>query len=173
MLWMAGGTVFARTEISFGPQFGLNVTNCTRSSMNARAGVRLGAFSNIRFNDYVALQPEILLSMQGCRKNDVVLKCNYFLLPVMAKAYLCKGLNLEFGPQFGLLAVPRVRYKEIRYTQHLDNMHLFDFSLGFGAGYETVMGFLVDARYNISASTLSGYSHSRNSVLTLTVGWKF
>ncbi|MCH5328690.1 MAG: PorT family protein [Coprobacter sp.] len=173
LIGLFGGTVSARTEISFGPKFGLNVTNCTRSHMNARTGVQLGALSNIRFNDYIALQPEILLSMQGCRKNDVVCKYNYFHIPVMAKAYLYKGLNLGFGPQFGLLADPRIRDKKAKTTRHPDNMNPFDFSLGFGVGYETGIGFLVDTRYNISTTKLTGSSRSRNSVLALTIGWKF
>lgn len=173
MLWLVGGTAFARTEISFGPKFGLNVAGCTHSGMNVRTGIQLGALSNIRFNDYVALQPEILLSMQGCRKNDVVCKFNYIHIPVMAKAYLWKGINLGFGPQFGLLAAPRIRDKETKTTLRAQNMNLFDFSLGFGAGYETGMGFLAEVRYNISATKLSDYSRARNSVLALTIGWKF
>ena len=165
--------ILAQTEISFGPKVGLNVANCTNSHMYARVGIHLGAFSNIRFNDYIALQPEFLFSMQGCQKNNVINKYNYFNIPFMVKAYLYKGINIGLGPQLGFLVNPRVRYKEAKITQDIDNMKTFDFSIGLGIGYETEIGFLIDARYNISATKLSKHTHAKNSVFAIGIGWKF
>ena len=73
----------------------------TNSNMRIKPGIVVGAFANMRINDYLGVQPEILFSMQGTKKNDYTLKMNYFNIPIMAKAYMWKGLNLELGPQFG------------------------------------------------------------------------
>ena len=46
-------------EIGFGVKAGLSLANLTETSYHVRPGLVIGGFANIRFNDYVALQPEL------------------------------------------------------------------------------------------------------------------
>ena len=152
MMLMATAFSFGQMDIGFGPKIGLNLTNMTNSNMRIKPGIVVGAFANMRINDYLGVQPEILFSMQGTKKNDYTLKMNYFNIPIMAKAYMWKGLNLELGPQFGF------RTKA---------------SSEEGLAYETEMGLTAGFRYLISATKAIDHEKNKNSVFQLTLGWIF
>ena len=81
MMLMATAFSFGQMDIGFGPKIGLNLTNMTNSNMRIKPGIVVGAFANMRINDYLGVQPEILFSMQGTKKNDYTLKMNYSILP--------------------------------------------------------------------------------------------
>ena len=81
-------------EIGFGVKAGLSLANLTETSYHVRPGLVIGGFANIRFNDYVALQPELQYAMQGGKYNEVAAKLDYIQIPIMVKGYLWKGLNL-------------------------------------------------------------------------------
>ena len=76
MMLMATAFSFGQMDIGFGPKIGLNLTNMTNSNMRIKPGIVVGAFENMRINDYLGVQPEILFSMQGTKKNDYTLKMN-------------------------------------------------------------------------------------------------
>lgn len=101
VLVLACSSSFAQAKWSFGPKIGVNVTTITKMDADYKAGLFVGAFANYRMNNFFAVQPELVFSMQGDKLSDETLKLNYINVPVMAKAYLYKGLNVAFGPQFG------------------------------------------------------------------------
>lgn len=100
MLFLATAFSFSQ-EIAFGVKAGLSLSNLTNSSLNVRPGLVIGGFANIRFNDYVALQPELQYAMQGGKYDDLTTKLDYIQIPVMVKGYMWKGLNIEAGIPHG------------------------------------------------------------------------
>lgn len=172
MMLMATAFSFGQMDIGFGPKIGLNLTNMTNSNMRIKPGIVVGAFANMRINDYLGVQPEILFSMQGTKKNDYTLKMNYFNIPIMAKAYMWKGLNLELGPQFGFRTKASSEEGDISVNVK-NETKIFDFAIGVGLAYETEMGLTAGFRYLISATKVIDHEKNKNSVFQLTLGWMF
>ena len=171
MLFLATAFSFSQ-EIAFGVKAGLSLSNLTNSSLNVRPGLVIGGFANIRFNDYVALQPELQYAMQGGKYDDLTTKLDYIQIPVMVKGYMWKGLNIEAGPQFGFRTVGKEKINGKNYSIK-DATNVFDFAIGVGLGYETEMGLTAGFRYLISATDAFDGADAKNSVFQLTLGWKF
>ena len=163
MLFLATAFSFSQ-EIAFGVKAGLSLSNLTNSSLNV--------FANIRFNDYIALQPEIQYAMKGGKYDDLTTKLDYIQIPVMVKGYMWKGLNIEAGPQFGFRTVGKEKINGKNYSIK-DATNVFDFAIGVGLGYETEMGLTAGFRYLISATDAFDGADAKNSVFQLTLGWKF
>ena len=171
MLFLATAFSFSQ-EIAFGVKAGLSLSNLSNSSLNVRPGLVIGGFANIRFNDYVALQPELQYAMQGGKYDDLTTKLDYIQIPVMVKGYMWKGLNIEAGPQFGFRTVGKEKINGKNYSIK-DATNVFDFAIGVGLGYETEMGLTAGFRYLISATDAFDGADAKNSVFQLTLGWKF
>ncbi len=172
MMLMAAGFSYSQTKIGFGSKIGLNLSNMTNSDLHVRPGVVVGAFTNIRFNDYIGIQPEILYSMQGGKKDDNTLKLDYINIPIMVKTYMWQGLNLEIGPQFGFRTNATSKLDDISFNVK-DETKVFDFAIGVGLGYETEIGLTAGFRYLISATEAVDDSDAKNSVFQFTLGWMF
>ena len=108
---------------------------------------------------------------------------NYFNIPIMAKAYMWKGLNLELGPQFGFRTKASSEEGDISVNVK-DETKIFDFAIrvficslafaiGVGLAYETEMGLTAGFRYLISATKVIDHEKNKNSVFQLTLGWMF
>lgn len=168
---LACSSSFAQSKWGFGPKIGVNVSTATKSDAGYKAGMFVGAFANYRMNDFFGVQPELLFSMQGAKSDGGKLKLNYINVPVMAKAYLYKGLSLELGPQFGFNVGSK--YNGYIIT---DDVNTFDFAIGVGLGYEFECGLTAGFRYNASVTKITSDfdgNGSKNSVLQFGIGWKF
>ena len=55
------------------------------------------------FNDYLAIQPELVYSRQGARDkvngDKLKLRANYLNIPVLAKLYVLDELSVDLGPE--------------------------------------------------------------------------
>ena len=58
----------AQTEIVVGPKVGLNMTNISNFDLKNKLSFHVGGFAEFRFNDYFAIQPELVYSRQGARE---------------------------------------------------------------------------------------------------------
>ena len=78
----------AQTEIVIGPKVGLNMTNISNSDKKNKLSFHVGGFAEFRFNDYFAIQPELVYSRQGARDkingDKLKLRANYLNIPVLA-----------------------------------------------------------------------------------------
>lgn len=102
----------------------------------------------------IGVQPEVLLSKQGSKINngeDVDL--TYLNIPVMIKFYLPLGLNLQAGPQFGVLTEDVKA--DIDGDDVVDTFKSSDFGLGFGAGIDAPFGLQANIRYIVGLSNIS------------------
>ena len=179
----------------FGSDDGLDQT--------VRIGGIIGVDCDYMVNDNFAIEAELNYSMQGCQwenytlrtnysdihLNDTRLELEYINMPVMAKVYVCKGLAFKAGMQLGLLTSAKMKADIYNKTDgmktHVEiseniksECNKCDFSIPVGISYEFKVPIVIDARYNFGLTSVNkekdyGEKDSKNSVLLLTVGYKF
>ena len=157
-------------DLHFGLKAGANFSNLNISSDNVDPSLDgatnfyIGALADMGISDKSHLQTEILYSIEGAQ--DAAL---YFLdFPVMYKYYLIPGLNLQLGPQLGILLDAENGTADLKSV---------NWSLNFGAAYELSGGFFVDARYNLGLTNFSLIELNdfslKTQVFQLGVGYRF
>ena len=119
----------------------------------------------------------------------------YIKVPIVANYYIFKGFAVKAGVQFGYLVSSKfyahgtadmdilgdgVRREVDLYgtVDVTDQYKRFDLSIPVGISYQFKVPVTIDARYQIGLTRLNkltyeGVKNSRNSVFTLTVGYKF
>ena len=135
--------------ITFGVKAGANFSNLKitfdsegGASPDGATSVFVGGLLDVGLTEKVHFQPEIQYSIEGAKDGDIT----YFNVPLMLKYYLVEGLNIQAGPQIGIL---------VDAEGGTDGLKSSNFALNFGAAYEVVGGFFVDARYNLGLSNIA------------------
>lgn len=141
------------------------------------SGYHVGIFANFKLAAF-GIQPEALYSFTqftDVSANDIEL--TYINIPVMLKFYPLPvaGLNIQAGPQFGLLAGSVGRFDS---TQKIsDTLKGSDLSVAVGAGFDAPFGLDIHARYVIGVSDnndISSINESiRNTTFQVSVGYAF
>lgn len=179
------GGVQAQEFFNFGVKGGLNFATLTGDDadeldVKMKTGFHLGVLAEIMISDKFGIQPEILYSSQGAKSDmgdvDVDLKLDYIAVPVMLKYFVAPGFSLEAGPQFSFLTKSEIEAESQgdSASQDLkDDTESFDMGAAVGLGYGLPQGFLVQARYVMGFSDVYTDSDTKNSVIQLSVGWKF
>jgi len=169
---IAATGVFAQASVSLGIKGGLNFAKVDVSSVgaayNSRTGYNAGAFLNVKFTK-LALQPELMYSVQGADAAGGNLELGYFNIPLLLKFYVIGGLNIQAGPQFGFLTSATSGGTDIK-----NLLKGSDTSLALGAGFD-ISKFVIDARYNLGLSEIqdnAALAASKNQVFQLSVGYK-
>jgi hypothetical protein len=101
---------------------------------------------------------------------NVDFNTSYVTIPVMVKLYLLAGLNIQAGPQFGLLTKAEYDGVDIK-----DELKGSDISANIGLGWDLPFGLTVDARYNLGLSDISdnpGFGELKSRVIQISVGYK-
>ncbi|MDM1097599.1 PorT family protein [Myroides odoratimimus] len=173
-------------DVKIGAKGGLSISNISNlDESSSRPAFHIGAVAEIFINEKFSIQPELLYSAQGARYDYTetiegynfyssktkteTLKLDYITIPVIAKYYIVKGLNVQAGPQFAFNVTAKNHMEDIK-----ENVKSFEFGLGLGAGYELSNGIFFDTRYNVGLSKVNKEGDaSRNGVLQLSVGYKF
>ena len=182
LIVFAAVALCAQTQVSFkyGVKAGINVSTWTGDADDAESLTRgqFGAFARLSILDKLAIQPELLYSLQGTKGDGedgtTKIKTNYVQIPVMFKYYPIMGLNLQAGPQIGFLAKAEVQGEDIK-----DYMNKMDFAFNLGAGYDTDFGVGIDARYSIGLTNvldddeLFGDNKAQNGVFSLAISYSF
>lgn len=177
------GVVQAQTEITIGPKLGWNITNISNMSESKnKMSFSVGGFAEFKFNDFLALQPELLYSRQGFRlKDDGVkshIRVNYLNIPILAKLYVLEGLSVDLGPQLGfaLNGKSKTKYNGTTVKNKITNVNTCDVSFAVGLSYE-YEAFMVSARYNIGLTNVidkdDAGGNNKNHVFQLSVGYRF
>ncbi len=186
-------TSFAQLKTELGVKAGFNYTNLDLSTVG-----RLGAINNYHWNPTfhvgvygmirlpkksklypLALQPEIVFSKQGQKfttpyNSDLQTLFYYVNVPVIIKYYFLNGVNLQFGPQIGIMAGSKGDLLRIQSSglnrgnivgQALENQSLkqyintTDFSLVFGTGFDFPFGGNLTIRYNVGISDVNKFTN--------------
>ncbi|MDO5570828.1 MAG: porin family protein [Bacteroidales bacterium] len=179
-----GGVMSAnaqKDEAFLGAKVGMNIASMTNSEgADPRIGLSVGVLGEYFITDMFAVQGEVLYSMQG-NKHDVkgvtsTLKNDYLSIPVLAKVYpmMGQGFNIFAGPQFAFNVNASGKISGLNIDVK-DEVEPFDFGIALGLGYDAKCGFLVDARWTPSLTNTfkNNGVDSKNSVFTISVGYKF
>ncbi len=172
-----------KAHVEFGLKAGLNVSNIKVSTESSpvndpRLSLHIGGLAHIHLTKHIAIQPEITFSGQGNKRtiNDTVFhnNFNYINIPVLFQYMVGTGFRLETGPQFGLLATAKLKYKDYKYDLK-PSYKSYDVSWAFGAGYVFESGFGFDARYNLGLSNIYAGSPAtmKNNVFQLGLFYQF
>jgi hypothetical protein len=183
----------AQEFFNFGVKGGVNFATLTGDDADEidakmKTGFHLGVFAEIMISDKFGIQPEVLYSSQGATSDvafiyeefggnvDVDIKLDYISVPVMLKYFVAPGFSLEAGPQFSFLSKSEIEAEfqgETETEDMKDDTESFDLGAAVGVGYGLPQGFLVQARYVMGFSDVYTDSDAKNSVIQLSVGWKF
>lgn len=165
----------------FGVKGGLNVSTLAGDvdDSSPKIGAHVGGLVEIKLTNKFAIQPELLLSLQGAKStyseydfgNDYSYTAEnkvgltYLNVPVIAKFYVIPKLSLEAGPQLGILVGAKNKYTETE----IDNGEVRSFSrtadvkngfksveaaFDFGASYYFTDHMFVSARFCIGLSNI-------------------
>lgn len=181
---------FSQTQFAVGIKAGPNFANINTDASagenyDSRTGWHVGAFALIR-GDKLGFQPEVIFSQQGSKfkynTSAPSLKQNfsYVNIPLIVKLYTIAGLNLQVGPQIGLLTSAEredfvtgqsgpIEKQDIK-----DDLKKTDISLALGVGWDLPFGLSVDGRYNLGLSDINsgGGESVKNQVWQFSVGYK-
>lgn len=181
----------AQEYFRIGLKGGVNFSNfagkdARQSYFKDRKDIHLGLLSEILIAEQFALQPEIVYSSQGGRSGshnfnelsgeDVNFKVDYISLPVMLKYFIVPGLSIDVGPRFSFLVDARAEATSKGRATSLDitnRTEKFDLGIAGGVGYDLPWGFLVQARYLRGFSNIYENANYRNSLIQLSVGYKY
>ncbi|MDA0196068.1 MAG: porin family protein [Bacteroidetes bacterium] len=148
---------FSQAKLEIGLKGGLN-----SSKLNIdEAGLKESASSSFHAGIYtlikvskIGIQPEILYSP---RKNNIDFgsgnveqKQVYLDIPIMVKLYLAAGVNLQAGPQIGILTSAESAGVDVK-----DNLKGSDFSVAFGLGWDAPFGLQANVRYLLGLSDIN------------------
>lgn len=138
---------FSQASVGIGLKGGANFANAsTDVSTDGITSYHVGAYGLIKLAN-IGIQPEVLFSKQGASASGDDLDLSYVNIPVMLKFYLPAGLNLQAGPQFGMLTKAEDSDGDIK-----DQFKNSDLAAAVGAGWDAPFGLQVGARYVFSLS---------------------
>ncbi|AYN05038.1 porin family protein [Flavobacterium sp. 140616W15] len=184
-------------EVKFGVKGGINLSTLTGDieDTSSKVGFQVGGFAEIKLSDKFSVQPELLYSAQGAKRDfngfdidemevvsaDLTYKLAYINVPVMAKYYVAEKFSLEAGPQIGFLVSAKGKVSGGGDSSEEDIKDLYksiDFGVNFGAGYDFTENVSVGVRYNLGLSNIAKNEEGdnakiKNSVFSLSVGYRF
>lgn len=167
------------------------------------AGTMLGVDLEYQFTNKFSLSAGVGLTQAGCawEDKDITLKGQklkleepkvetaYFNVPVTANYYICHGLAVHAGLQFGLLTKAEVKYKlsskaggtvtEMKESTDVKKeFEKLDIAIPVGLSYQFKTPIVIDLRYNIgllkvNKSSNAGEKDHRNMIVQLSLGYKF
>lgn len=163
-LALAGSTP-AWAQTGGGIKAGVNFAKTTASGDDPgrRVGAIAGLFATIGVAPVLAIQPEVLFSMQGTKFSTETASVDYIQVPVLLRI----GSNSRAGASVYGIVGPSVGIY-VRGDGWLDDINRTDVGLVVGAGV-TVSRLLVEARYTAGLTEFSkganAYKHRVFSVL--------
>ncbi len=167
-----GTTAFSQ-NVDFGVKFGANFSSFRDGiRVDNKLGFHGGIFGGVKFSRKAGIQADVLYSQQGAKtKGGGEIDLNYVNIPVVLKYYLFDGLNIQVGPQFGILVGDKVVdiYEQGVKIEAKKN----DVSGILGAGYDFPFGIRVDARYNFGFTEVFKGSDSKNNIYSIALGYSF
>lgn len=179
---------FSQAKVEIGLKGGLNLASINREDARANyenaTGYHGGVYTLIKVAN-VGIQPELLYSTRGA-KGDVTIggvvddfkqEYTYLDIPVMLKLYAVAGLNVQIGPQFGVLLSTsgEVYNPETNTTTKIskDSYKNADMAAAFGLGWDAPFGVNVAARYVLGLTDIdSGSESAKNRTFQVSLGFR-
>lgn len=170
--------VFSQAKLEIGLKAGLNSSNVDiddpASNIESASAFHGGLYTLIKLGK-LGIQPEILYSPQNNENvtalGNIESQKVYIDIPVMVKLYLVAGVNIQAGPQFGILTSAETAGVDVK-----DNLKGSDVSAAIGAGWDAPFGLQANVRYIIGLSDINDLAGSttaiKNRTLQISVGYK-
>lgn len=180
-------------QFTFGAKAGVNLSNVDLPDINSknRTGFQIGVLAEIPFGKRIYFSSEVLYSSQGFKlveniketesPNELITELGYLQAPFIFKYRIIEGLNIQAGPQMGLLISAVTRGPNSKQ----DDKYLysdFDYGMTFGLGYKFYPSLFVQARYNMGFGTIYEKdklqiaeieNNAKNKVIHFSVGYMF
>lgn len=171
----------AQAGFSAGIKGGLNLATLEGNNADEvyanRTGYHGGVFANIRLQR-LGIQPEIIFSSQGAQLDlsNAEEKFTYVNVPVIFKYYLFDFLNIQAGPQFGIMTSAVV--EDANGSVDVEGTYKkTDLTLGLGIGIELPLGLNLECRYNMGMTDINDNPQSdyviNNQVYQVSIGFRF
>jgi len=160
---------FTAINAQFGIKGGFNFANLSGDSsndFNVLTSYHIGGLYEARILEHLSLQPELLYSVQGAKVRDNEIKLNYFTVPVMLKVYVTGNLNIQAGPQFGMLLSESDNFAPYK-------SETFDFGFAGGLEFFITEGLFAQARYYTGTKEVAENARLKNNVVSLSLGYIF
>jgi hypothetical protein len=150
--------VSAQSKLGAGLKAGINFATQTTEGSGAGVavsqllGFNAGAYCNFFILDFLAIQPELLISTRGSDWDDpsydVKDLLTYIDLPVMVRYQPLKYLNIQAGPQFGYLVKASQKDDISGEVSDINEWYdAIDIGLAFGAELNLPFKVNITARY--------------------------
>lgn len=184
-----------RENVEFGVKAGLNISNvwdAKGQDFNAdpKTGFAVGIFLGIPFNEFIGLQPEVLISQKGFKGEGSLLglpysfsrTTTYLDVPLQLQLKPADFLTFVVGPQFSYLVNQQDRFSfaggNLLQEQEFKNENNRKNVLGFVFGADLIFGHVLmsaragwDFQNNIGDGT-STTPRYKNQLLQFTLGVK-
>jgi len=177
-----GSGAFAQ-DVRVGIKAGANLSTITSAPVDPKMklGFHVGGFLDFKFNERFSLQPELLYSAQGLKWTDGSIFCtvafDYINIPVLLKINITEGFSAEIGPQIGFLVEASWKQKKngvlVYSGSSTDECNTIDVTALAGLSYTFAENFVVSARYGFGLTKIGKSWSDKNSVIQLSVGYKF
>jgi hypothetical protein len=172
----------AQSELTFGVKGGANFTgfHTGSSTFSSEFGINLGGIAEYSLSDRFSIQAELLFNQKAgtftIRDNSnfvlgsVVSKLGYIDIPIIAKIYIGDKFSFQVGPQFGFNISEKTEFNGSEIESELKTL---DTAIVGGFGYQFKQGLFIQARYGYGLSEVFEDDKYKNSVISLSLGYKF
>lgn len=161
---------FGQAKVEIGVKAGANFANTNIDDANSITSLHGGAYALIKLAS-IGIQPEILFSKQGSEfSGGSEIDLSYVNIPVMLKIYFPGGLNIQAGPQFGILT----KAEDEDGDDLKDALKGSDISAGIGAGWDAPFGLQANVRYIFGISDINdvaGGDEVKNNTFQVSIGY--
>lgn len=166
------------------PKVGLSLADVTDADdSDLRVGGVFGAEFEYQANSLLGVSFGALYSMQGAKASgevadgynaDATIKLDYINVPILANFYVAKNFAFKIGvqPGFNIKHKAKAEVRGVSAEADIPGVKTLDFSIPLGMSYE-YDNFVFDARYNIGLTDWAKEADSKNSVIQITLGYKF
>jgi hypothetical protein len=190
VLMMTALTVSAQpgeNKLTIKPAVGVNfATFASDKDAKTKTGFTLGAEAEYGETGNMSLSLGVFYSQMGAKqslanyKDDLSYNIDYIALPLLQNYYLAQGFAIKAGVQGGI----NIRKKVSMGSESMDlndffkavnpdtKLKTFDAGIVLGLSYE-VKGVTLDARYYMGTTKILKNFDDKNSVFSLTIGYKF
>ena len=159
---------------------GINIANIKNNDNGTIMRFNAGVFGGLKFGRYFALQGELLYSCVGTNiqqpkeEDDIHLNLNYITIPIKAKFFITRKMNVFAGGQVGFLVSKKFNDHGEK-TQVKFDANRVDFSVPIGIGFD-FNHFMISGSYQLGAVNVfkndAPYGTGRNSVVSINFGYK-
>jgi hypothetical protein len=164
--------------LDFGIKAGVNFANITDATgLDNRTGFVGGLFLGAKLSDNLGIQVDALYSQQGAEFDLGSFNLDYINIPMVLKYYVAGGLNIQLGPQFGVLIDDDTQTVVGEVINDIATND-FDISGVVGLGLDIPFGLRLEGRYNFGLTDVPDepaidFDKGKNSVVTLSLGYSF